>query len=122
MGHYKKQEPIVVSDDEDIKVKVQNEQLDVTEACKQQVLNVLPDICPKHLKKLMLIHENNAERLIADVIDTAELGKPYPIRPRPSLKRKRGEEDEGVAGKVPKIMDYAQPRPGLPSYLYTETA
>ncbi|KAL1868220.1 hypothetical protein VTK73DRAFT_3813 [Phialemonium thermophilum] len=64
------------------------------EACLAAVLSVFPGVCLDYVKELAEQKDNTPELVIADILDDAERGKPYPRR-RDSLKRKEPHDGLG---------------------------
>ncbi|KAI3402074.1 hypothetical protein diail_1, partial [Diaporthe ilicicola] len=73
--------------------------LDLSEETKSQcrivVIATLPDIDPEYLTRVCTEAQWDANRVIDQIFDQVENGKPYPRLPKPkSLKRKREDDDE----------------------------
>ncbi|KAI1853118.1 hypothetical protein JX265_011399 [Neoarthrinium moseri] len=60
-------------------------------SCKEGVLLIFEDICPKYLDELAQQHAFNADAIIATILDQQERDILYPRRQK-SRKRKRGED------------------------------
>lgn len=65
--------------------------------CTNSVLATLPDIDPECLAHLCEEAQWDPNLVIDRLLDQAENGQPYPKAPKPSLKRKR-EDDEDAQG------------------------
>ncbi|KAI0966272.1 hypothetical protein F4678DRAFT_297484 [Xylaria arbuscula] len=67
-------------------------------SCKDDVLLVFPDICPKYLTELALLHNNRSDAVVSAILDKQERNEDYPRLSAPELpsrKRKRvGGTDE----------------------------
>lgn len=88
-------------------------------ACRDHVLLIFEDICPKHLDDLAACHAYNPEAIIAAILDEQERDIQYPRRQNPR-KRKRsdsnhdeeddncGEEDEDRRKAIRQKIDNPQ--------------
>lgn len=63
--------------------------------CRISVVSTLPDIDPEYLTRVCTEAQWDANRVMDQIFDQMENGKPYPRVPKPnSLKRKRDDEEE----------------------------
>jgi TRIAD3 protein (E3 ubiquitin-protein ligase RNF216) len=60
--------------------------------CKNDVLFLFEDICPKHLRDLARKHTFQSEAIVAEILDQQERGIQYPKRDN-TRKRKRDDEE-----------------------------
>ncbi len=73
----------------------------VEEACRQRVVDLFPDICPKYLDEVSGQHSWDLQRIIDHILDQVDNGLPYAKRPSNSLKRKApGAEPAGNEGEA----------------------
>lgn len=61
--------------------------------CRSNVLVVFPDIDPDHLATICEQYRWLQQDIIEQILDDQDDGRPYPKAPRPSLKRKRGDDE-----------------------------
>lgn len=61
--------------------------------CRSNILVVFPDIDPDHLKTICEQGRWQQHGIIERILDDQDNGRPYPKATRPSLKRKRGDDE-----------------------------
>ncbi|KAL2018220.1 hypothetical protein VTK56DRAFT_1127 [Thermocarpiscus australiensis] len=61
--------------------------------CREDILGIFPDICPKYLEAAAAENEWDSQRLIDHLLDEQEKGRSYPKRPK-SLKRKSDQKED----------------------------
>ncbi|KAI1310431.1 hypothetical protein F5Y03DRAFT_392368 [Xylaria venustula] len=95
-----RKQPEVIVLDGDTPPRLQTRHDEVS--CKDSVLHVFPDICPRYLTELALLHNHRSDAVISAILDKQERNEDYPRLPAPELpsrKRKRvGGTDELGAG------------------------
>ncbi|KAI1131330.1 hypothetical protein F5Y10DRAFT_74019 [Nemania abortiva] len=81
----------IIDLDPDSPVQIQHEHDEVT--CKNNVLFLFPDVCPKYLAELAVQHNYKTDAVVSAILDKQETGESYPKKTGPesrSRKRKRG--------------------------------
>lgn len=66
--------------------------------CKLSVVSTLPDIDPEYLTRVCTEAQWDANRVIDQIFDQMENGKPYPRVPKPNLLKRKRDEDEEPSG------------------------
>lgn len=85
--------------------------------CRSDILTVFPDIDPDHLTTICEQGQWLQDGIIEQILDDQESGRPYPKAPKPSLKRKRGDDrddaqaHENLAKKFNEDEHRAKPKP-----------
>ncbi|KAI7784533.1 hypothetical protein LA080_009769 [Diaporthe eres] len=66
--------------------------------CKLSVVSTLPDIDPEYLTRVCTDAQWDANRVIDQIFDQVENGKPYPRVPKPNLLKRKRDDDEEPSG------------------------
>lgn len=66
--------------------------------CKLSVISTLPDIDPEYLTRVCTEAQWDANRVIDQIFDQVENGKPYPRMPKPNLLKRKRDDDEEPSG------------------------